>query len=149
MNPATASLIDRPYSEVVDDILTAITGGVVKEPIFYDVKEDLYALSRPSIGIRSIVGTQNQEHHVFQNEIDYLFSEGDNAVVWQPGGVAPGDETTFYVNYFVPNPISPLTDINVGSVTRTTGNQRRNRVNSSPKKPSVPVRMPRSTYVGW
>jgi hypothetical protein len=119
VNPATASLIDRPYSEVVDDILTAITGGVVKEPIFYDVKEDLYALSRPGIGIRAIVGTQNQEHHVFQNEIDYLFSKGDNAVVWQPGGVAPDDETTFYVNYFVPNPISPLTDINVGSVTRT------------------------------
>jgi hypothetical protein len=119
VNPATATLIDRPYLEVVDDILTAITGGVVKEPIFFDVKEDLYALSRPASGIRSITGTEKQQHVTFQQDIDYLFSEGDNAVVWQPHGAHPDDETTFYVNYFVPNPLSPLTDINVGSVTRT------------------------------
>ncbi len=119
MNPATATLIDRPYPEVVDDILTAVTGGVVKEPIIFDVKEDLYRLSRPASDIRSITGTQNQKHYTFQNGVDYLFSEGDNAVVWQPHGVQPDDETTFYVNYFVPNSLSPLTDINVGSVTRT------------------------------
>ena len=119
MNPATATLIDRPYAEVVDDILTAVTGGVVNEPIFFDVKEDLYALSRPASDIRSITGTQNQLHHTFQKGVDYLFSQGDNAVVWQPQGLAPDDETTFYVNYFVPNSLSPLTDINVGSVTRT------------------------------
>jgi hypothetical protein len=119
VNPATATLIDRPYLEVVDDILTAITGGIVKEPIFFDVKEDLYALSRPASGIRSIIGAQNQKHVTFQPDIDYLFSEGDNAVVWQPHGAHPDDETTFYVNYFVPGSLSPLTDINVGSVTRT------------------------------
>ena len=84
MNPASATLIDRPYLEVVDDILTAITGGIVKEPIFFDVKEDLYALSRSARGIRSIIGAQNQQHVTFQPDIDYLFSEGDNAVVWQP-----------------------------------------------------------------
>jgi hypothetical protein len=119
VNPATTTLIDRPYLEVVDDILTAITGGVVKEPIFFDVKEDLYALSRRASDIRSITGTQKQFHHTFQKEIDYLFSQGDNAVVWQPGGALPDDESTFYVNYFVPNSLSPLTDLNVGSVTRT------------------------------
>jgi Baseplate J-like protein len=119
VNPATATLIERPYAEVVDDILTAITGGVVNEPIFYDVKEDLYALSRPASDIRSITGTQKQLHHTFVKGVDYLFSLGDNAVVWQPTGLAPDDETIFYVDYFVPNSLSPLTDINVGSVTRT------------------------------
>jgi hypothetical protein len=121
MNPATANLIDRPYLEVVDDILTAVIGGVVKEPIFYDVKEDLYALSRPASDIRSISGTRDQNHQTFQKEIDYVFSQGDNAVVWQKGGSGPDDDTTFYVNYFVPDgeSLSPLTDINVGSVTRT------------------------------
>jgi hypothetical protein len=119
MDPATVNLIDRPFPEVVDDILTAITGGVVKEPIFFDVKEDLYALSRPATAIRSITGTVLTGHHTFQSDIDYLFSQGDNAVVWQPGGVKPDDETAFYVNYFIPNSLSPLTDINVGSVTRT------------------------------
>ncbi|HET9179986.1 MAG TPA: baseplate J/gp47 family protein [Terriglobia bacterium] len=120
MNPATANLIDRPYLEVVDDILTAVTGGVVKEPIFYDVKEDLYVLSRRASDIRSISGTQDQKHQTFQKEIDYVFSEGDNAVVWQKGGHGPDDDTTFYVNYFpASQSLSPLTDINVGSVTRT------------------------------
>jgi hypothetical protein len=33
--------------------------------------------------------------------------------------VNPDDESTFYVNYSVPNSESPLTDLNVGSVTRT------------------------------
>lgn len=121
MNLATANLIDRPYPEVVDDILTALTGGVVKEQIFFDVKEDLYALSRPASDIRSITGTQNSQHYTFQKDIDYLFSAGDNAVIWQLHGSLPDDETAFFVNYFVPNSTSPLTDINVGSVSRTLG----------------------------
>ena len=121
MNPATATLIDRPYLEVVDDILTAITGGVVNEPISFDVKEDLYVLSRVASDIRSINGTQAQQQHTFLKGIDYLFSSGDNAVVWQPHGQSPDDETTFYVDYYLPNSLSPLTDINVGSVTRTLG----------------------------
>lgn len=121
MNAATVTLIDRPFPEVVDDLLTALTGGVVKEAIIFDVKEDLYALSRPASQIRSITGTLKQVHTTFQNNVDFLFSAGDNAVVWQKGGNQPDDETTFFVNYFVPNSTSPLTDINVGSVTRTLG----------------------------
>ena len=39
-------------------------------------------------------------------------------MIWQKG-VNPDDESMFYVNYFVPNSASPLTDLNVGSVTRT------------------------------
>jgi hypothetical protein len=118
VNPATLTLIERPYLEVVDDILTAMTGGVVKEPIFFDVKELLYSLSRPARDIRSITGTRDRQRFTFQKEVDYHFSIGDNAVVWEPGR-GPDDETTFYVNYFVPDTLSPLTDINVGSVTRT------------------------------
>ncbi len=121
MNPSTATLIDRPYLEVVDDILTAITGGVVNEPIVFDVKEDLYALSRQASDIRGITGTLAQQHHTFQKGVDYLFSAGDNAVVWQQHAQQPDDETTFYVDYYLPNSLSPLTDINVGSVTRTLG----------------------------
>lgn len=119
MNTETITLIERPYQEIVDDILTAIVGGVVNEPIFFDVKEDLYPLSQPASDVRGITGTLKQAHHAFQKEVDFLFSEGDNAVVWQPGGVKPDDETVFYVDYFRPNGRSPLTDINVGSVTRT------------------------------
>ncbi|MDO3379160.1 baseplate J/gp47 family protein [Geoalkalibacter halelectricus] len=119
MNGDTRNLIERPYQEIVDDILTAVVGGVVNEPIIFDVKEDLYPLAEPAREIRGITGTRARARHSFHKEIDFLFSEGDNAVVWQPGGQRPDDETTFYVDYFRRESDSPLTDINVGSVTRT------------------------------
>ena len=130
MNPETLNLIERPYQEIVDDILTAIVGGIVNEPIFFDLKEDLYPLSQPSSDVRGITGTltlpgANGElqptHHSFQKSVDFIFSEGDNGVVWQQGGAKPDDETIFYVDYFRRDSRSPLSDINVGSVTRTLG----------------------------
>jgi hypothetical protein len=120
MNADTVNLIERPYQEVVDDVLTAIVGGVVNEPILYDVKADLYRLSEPAAGVRSIHGTLERDRHAFLNGVDFVFSEADNAVVWE-GGDKPDDETTFYVDYFRRESRSPLTDINVGSVTRTLG----------------------------
>jgi hypothetical protein len=130
VNADTVTLIERPYQEVVDDILTAMVGGVVNEPIIYDVKEDLYPLSQPAADVRGITGTikvdvPNAEpqlaHHTFQKEVDFKFSADDNAIVWQPAGAKPADETIFYVDYFRPpeSSRSPLSDINVGSVTRT------------------------------
>jgi hypothetical protein len=121
MNPDTVNVIERPYQEIVDDILTAIVGGVVNEPIIFDLKETFYPLSQRAADVRSITGTRDKGHHTFQKEADFLFSEGDNAVVWQPGADQPDDETIFYVDYFLPESQSrsPLTDINVGSITRT------------------------------
>lgn len=119
MDSKTVNLIERPYGEIVDDLLTAIVGGVVNEPIIFDVKTDLYPLTEPAQDIRGITGTSAQKPYTFLKEIDFLFSEGDNAVIWQQEGTHPDDETTFYVDYFRQNSRSPLTDINVGSVTRT------------------------------
>jgi len=126
VNGETTNLIDRPYQEIVDDILTAIVGGVVNEPIIFDVKSDSYALAEPSRGIRAITGVIDSVEspggvvrHTFQNETDFQFNPDRNAVVWQDGGKKPSDETKFYVDYFRTNNKSPLTDINVGSVTRT------------------------------
>lgn len=125
MNAETVNLIERPYQEIVDDILTAIVGGVVNEPIIFDVKSDLYSLAQPAKDVRAITGTIEAEgkpdggHHTFQKEVDFLFNADKNGIVWQDGGQKPKDETTFYVDYFLPTSRSPLTDINVGSVTRT------------------------------
>jgi hypothetical protein len=121
MNSETVTLIERPYQEIVDDILTAIVGGVVNEPIIFDVKADLYPLAEPALGVRGITGIWEEARHTFQKEVDFLFSEGDNAVVWQEGGTWPDDDTIFHVDYFRRDSRSPLTDINVGSVTRTLG----------------------------
>ncbi len=124
MDSQTVTLIERPYLEIVDDILTAIVGGVVNEPIIYDLKSDLYPLAEPALDVRGITGTicQNDDllHHVFQKEIDFVFDGDENAVIWQ-GVDVPKDETTFFVDYFRQDSRSPLSDINVGSVTRTLG----------------------------
>ena len=127
MNSETHFLIERPYLEVVDDILTALVGGVVNEAIEYDLKFDLYRLSEPAADVRGITGLfvvgeePGDKHHSFLKGIDVEFSEGDNAVVWVEGGDRPKDESTFYVDYFRQTSRSPITDINVGSVARTLG----------------------------
>ena len=119
MNQSTAVLISRPYQEIVDDVLTAIVGGVVNEPILYDLKRDLYPLSEPADDIRGITGLSSGAPYAFLKEIDYLFNAGRNAVEWDENGTRPDDNSEFRVDYFRPNSHSPLTDINVGSVTRT------------------------------
>lgn len=128
MNAENVTLINRPYFEIVDDILTAIVGGVVNEPIIFDVKDDLYPLAQRASDVRGITGTllvrdpsgaMTPTPYAFQKKIDFVFRESDNAVIWLPGGAKPADETVFHVDYFRPDSRSPLSDINVGSVTRT------------------------------
>jgi hypothetical protein len=125
VNSDTVNLIERPYLEIVDDLLTAIVGGIVNEPIIFDDKADLYPLSQPARDVRGITGIIDAENHpngirhTFLKEVDFVFNADRSAVVWQDGGQKPKDETKFYVDYFIPTSRSPLTDINVGSVTRT------------------------------
>lgn len=119
MNEETVTLIERPYQEIVDDVLTAIVGGVVNEPIIFDIKSDLYPLAEPAQDIRGITGKASGRHHTFLKEVDFTFNIGSNAVEWDSRGTLPDDRSTFHVDYFRQNSRSPLTDINVGSVTRT------------------------------
>lgn len=126
MNKDTVFLVDRPFSDTVDDILTAIIGGVVNEPIIFDVKQDRYPLTRQALDIRGITGilddgSPDGVRHTFQKAVDFEYVQASNAVGWLDGGLHPKDSTTFYVDYALPPGISPspLTDINVGSVTRT------------------------------
>ncbi len=119
MNDETVTLIERPYQEIVDDVLTAIVGGVVNEPIIFDIKSDLYPLAEPAQDIRGITGVAAGKHHTFLKEVDFRFNIGSNAVEWDSTGTLPDDNTTFHADYFRQSSRSPLTDINVGSVTRT------------------------------
>ena len=82
MNPDTVTLIDRPYQEVVDDILTAMVGGIVNEPIIYDVKETLYPLAQPASDVRGITGAVKVDgangepqllHHAFEKDQRFCF----------------------------------------------------------------------------
>src|SRR6202035_1528746 len=64
-------------------------------------------------------GNPRPELFTFQLNVDYAFSPSDFSVVWLPKGTWPLDETAFFVDYFRTTAPSPLTDVNVGSVTRT------------------------------
>ncbi len=127
MNSETVNLINRLYPEIRDDLLTALVGGVVNEPIIFDDKVDFYPLSQPARDVRSITGVvtpdgmDQAQRFTFQRSIDFEVVIGDvaSAIVWQKGGQHPDDDTIFYVDYFIPNSRSPITDINVGSVSRT------------------------------
>ena len=130
MNAATVNLLNRPYQQIVDDILTAMVGGVVNEQIVFNVNRSHYPLSHRASDIRSVAGTVTDpspsgppkvNQYTFQAGIDFTFSSGDNSVAWLTGGVLPDDQSVFYVDYFRQDSatVSPLTDLNVGSVTRT------------------------------
>jgi len=126
VNAETTNLIERPYQEIVDDVLTAIVGGVVNEPIIFDVKFTVYELAKRARAVRGITGVIDDDspdgvRHTFQTEIDFHFDSVKSAVVWNDDGRKPRDNTRFYVDYFPTNiqPPAPLSDINIGSVTRT------------------------------
>jgi hypothetical protein len=121
------NLIDRPYTEIVDDVLVALVGGVVNEQQIFDVREPAYPLAEAARDVRGVTGTARNratgqiEHYTFLPNVDWIFDSAQNALVWLETGTRPADEDpVFYVDYFRRDTSSsPLTDINVGSVTRT------------------------------
>lgn len=119
MNAETLDLLDRPFGEIVDDLLTAVVGGVVNEPLLFDERSLRYPLAEPATQVRGATGSHNKQHVQFQPDVDFAFSPADNALIWRDEGRKPDDETLFYVDYFRRFSDSPLTDLNVGSVTRT------------------------------
>jgi hypothetical protein len=124
VNAATPALVDRSYHEIVEDILTAIAGGVVNEPVFYHVEKDLYPLKRTAAEIRSVTGSRcppGENRPVrwsFVQGVDFDYDPADG-LAWLPAGSAPEDGTMFWVSYLPVDANSPLTDTKVGSVTRT------------------------------
>jgi hypothetical protein len=122
VNGDTVTLVHRPFGDLVDDILTSVVGGVVNEPVRFDLKVLTYALAEPAdpvAGVRGITGTAGGAPRTFLARIDFVYSAATNSVGWLEDGTLPDDDTTFYVDYFRAESRSPLSDINVGSVTRT------------------------------
>jgi uncharacterized phage protein gp47/JayE len=119
VNGDTVTLVSRPYGELVDDLLTAVVGGVVNEPIRFDLKVLTYPLAEPASGVRGITGTAGAARRTFLLAIDFVFDSVANVVTWLDDGTQPDDDTTFLVDYFRVASRSPISDINVGSVTRT------------------------------
>jgi hypothetical protein len=112
----------QPYAVIVDDLLTALTGGHVREA--HRFRRDTFAytpkhaLDESRAAFVKIVGERNGSFYLFERGKDYDVLAG--AIAWQStGGKLPDLDSTFYLNYYQADRTSSLTDRFVGSVNRT------------------------------
>jgi uncharacterized phage protein gp47/JayE len=121
----------EPYAQFVDDLLTALTGGEIRQRFVFLDEGESFELAAPGPILPATVRVTGQldgAFHRFRREVDYLLEEG-TAIRWQPAGagdpgaaaVRPDVGTAFYVNFETRAPagvVPPLTDRNPGSITR-------------------------------
>lgn len=109
----------RTFQELVDNVLTDLTGGVVNEPIFFAAAntEARFPLANtPATRITAVTGTLDGAFHRFA-ETDYELTADRTSIQWV--GETPDPDTSFAVDYYPKGATSPITDRNVGSVSRT------------------------------
>ena len=125
------SFAAEPYSQFVDDLVSALTGGTIRESFRFLPEQASYRLtaSEPvAPATVRVFGLAGGAYRRFQRGRDFVLGP-ENTFVWQgqadgappPDAVWPDLGTTFYANYeTVPDFIAVprLTDRNVGSVTR-------------------------------
>jgi len=116
------SFAAEPYSQFVDDLVSALTGGTIRESFRFLPEQASYRLSASEPVVPATVrifGLAGGAYQRFQRGRDFVLGP-DNTFIWQ-GQVWPDIGTTFFANYeTIPDFIAVprLTDRNVGSVTR-------------------------------
>ncbi|HEX5832794.1 MAG TPA: baseplate J/gp47 family protein [Pyrinomonadaceae bacterium] len=117
------TFVAQPYERFVDDLLTALTGGVTREEHLFTGIDQPYALASPGIVAASVKvsGQRNREFVLFEGGIDYTYKPDQEAIVWNQQGRLPDDHSYFYVSYYPQERAPRLTDRNPGSVTATLG----------------------------
>ena len=128
------SFTPRPYEKIVEDMLTTLTGGTVRETIELVNEADALILgklrNRPVARVSHLEVFYNDEQGDTQS---YRYAAGDFELVNGEGGKSDPDRLrisegarpaqvgdSFVVNYYPSQtPPVPLTDIQPGSVTRT------------------------------
>jgi uncharacterized phage protein gp47/JayE len=115
------SFVPQPYEQFVDDLLTALTGGTVREEHQFTGTDSPYSLSQQG-AIRftlKVTGQRDEQFAVFEDGNEFSYDETQAAVRWKAGAKLPDDQSYFYVNYYVQGAPARLTDRNPGSVTTT------------------------------
>lgn len=132
------SYVPRTYEQTVRDLLTTLTGGTVREslpvpaghlagPLVLGKLRDRPVARVSYLEGRISVGTGETAHDVPYRftaaDFELVSSGGDStldAIRFREGGRQPVPGSTLVVNYYPlqTEPV-PLTDLNVGSVTRT------------------------------
>jgi Baseplate J-like protein len=121
----------EPYAQFLDDLLTALTGGVIREQFLFVPENAPFLLQPPGPVVKStllVAGQANGAYSRFRTDRDFTLT-ADDAIQWNAGadgtpaaGAAwPDPGTPFFVNYDHrgPSGLAPLlSDRNPGSVTR-------------------------------
>lgn len=131
------SYVPRNYEEIVRDLLTTLTGGTVRESLTVPAGDGPIELGkladRPVRRVSHLEGYATVGVGENTREIPYKFTAADFELVSTTGdendkdiirfresGRQPAPGSTLTVNYYpVQTDPVPLTDLNVGSVTRT------------------------------
>lgn len=114
----------EPYGVFVDDMVSALTGGITRE-VFRFLPENVpFRLGHGADVVEGTVrvhGLLRDEHHRFVNGVDFDAIAG--TIAWRASPAsAPDEGSRFYVSYErIPDPQAPprLSDRNPGSVLRT------------------------------
>jgi hypothetical protein len=115
------TFVAQPYERFVDDLLTALTGGVIREEKRFEGLEASHILTTPGADPFSVrvFGQRNERFTLFDPVTDYRYDAEQGTIVWRAEGRLPDDRSFFYVNYQVEEAVRRLTDRNPGSVTTT------------------------------
>jgi Baseplate J-like protein len=116
----------RTYPEVLENLLTSLTGGVASEsqpfpPPGQNAAPYTFSLQQPPASdVVSVWGSRDGQPHEFRKGTDYALSDdGRTVVIPEKGADLPDPGTLVYVNYVPASAAPELTDLQVGSVLRT------------------------------
>lgn len=121
------SLRRRTFPEVLDNLLTAISGGVAAEPHPFpppgaNGQPPRHDLQQPPVAdVVSVYGSRDGQPHLFRKDEDYALLDGPqrSAIEWRQGAQLPDPGTLVQVNYYPESAQPVLTDLFTGSVVRT------------------------------
>jgi hypothetical protein len=113
----------RGYPEVLENVLTSLSGGVAAETQPFPPEGATappFRMPLEQTQVRDVIsvhGTRNGQSHRFRKGTDFVLDGG--ALVWPDGAELPDASTVVHVNYYGPPRPGPVTDIHTGSVVRT------------------------------
>ncbi|MDR5748846.1 baseplate J/gp47 family protein [Caballeronia sp. LZ029] len=112
------TFVAQPYEQFVDDLLTSLTGGVIREEHLFRGPDESYSLGAADavdFSIR-VFGQRNETYVLFDAQNDYSFDSANAAIRWRKKARLPDEQSYFYVNYYRREVTPSLTDRNPGSV---------------------------------
>jgi uncharacterized phage protein gp47/JayE len=115
------TFVAQSYERFADDLLTALTGGMIREEHRFTGPAEFYSLASPGAiaATVKVFGQRNDSFALFEGGIDYDYKSEEGVIVWKEKGRPPDDQSYFYVNYYLQEGRRRLTDRNPGGVTTT------------------------------